>query len=390
MENGRLRPRPLGRAELRRTERDGTAATGFRIPVDAPEGAELELLIENGANPPVELQSVRAEAGPQPWIYFESASGTSLEARWGDPRLPAPHYDLEALREKLASADTARAHWGEPGRAVPTDAALDPGPGAAADPNAFAHLRPVPQAPAGLSALLLDAHVLASSRTFADLRLLDDQSRQVPYLLEQRDEPCELQLQLPATTREGRNSRYTLVLPQPGLPSASLVLEAEDRTFRREIQVEEAATDGGGRILQRCLWEQADPAGPSTVVLQLGTFQGTRLRLVVDEGDNRPLRLRSVRLLLPAWRLRFFHPGMPLRLAYGADLAAPQYDLALLADRLRTAPAQELDLAPGTAPAADRSSAQTWLFWGVLSAAVAALLLLLGRLLSRPSESTPT
>ena len=391
VQDGRLLPRSLGRAELRRAERAGTAATSFRVPIGAPEGAELELLIENGANPPVELRSVRAEAGPQSWIYFESASGAALEARYGDARLPPPRYDLEAMREKLAAQETAKARWGESVAAMPLEAGLDPGPGAAADPKAFAHLRPIPEAPAGLAALLLDAHVLASSPDLSGLRILDGQGRQVPYLLEQRDEPCEVQLQLPAPIREGRSSRYALNLPQPRLPQATLVLETDDRTFRRELRVEEALPAGGERVLARCLWEQAGLEGPATLTLRLGSLQGLTLRLVVDEGDNQPLQLRRARLLLPAWRLRFFHPGAPLRLGYGADLAAPQYDIALLAERLRTAPARELTLDPAAALAAAPAgpSTQTWVFWGVLLAAVAALLALLGRLLKRqPDEKT--
>lgn len=392
VQDGRLLPRSLGRAELRRAERAGTPATSFRVPIVAAEGAELELLIENGANPPAELRSVRAEAGPQAWIYFEPVEGASLEARYGDAKLPPPRYDLEAMREKLAAQATATARWGELVAAMPMDAGLDPGPGAAVDSKAFAHLRTIPEAPAGLSALLLDAHVLASSPSFSDLRILDGQGRQVPYLLEQRDEPCEVQLQLSAATREGRTSRYALTLPQPRLPQATLVLEADDRTFRRELRVEEVLPSGGERILARCLWEQAGVEGPATVTLRLGSLQGVTLQVVVDEGDNQPLKLHRARLLLPAWRLRFFHPGAPLRLGYGANLAAPQYDIALLAERLRTAPARELVLDPAAALVAAPAgpSTQTWVFWGVLLAAVAALLVLLGRLLKRqPDETAP-
>ncbi len=62
----------------------------------------------------------------------------------------------------------------------------------------------------------------------------------------------------------------------------------------------------------------------------------TELVLVVDEGDNAPLPLTKARLLLPSYRLRFFHAGgTPLRLVYGRDdLQPPQYDLALLAPRV--------------------------------------------------------
>lgn len=387
LEGGRLLPRSLGQAELRRAERGGASASAFRIPITAPEGAELELCIENGANPPLQLLSVVAEADPQPWIYFEAARGGALQARFGDPSLPAPRYDLEALREKLSSAGAAPARWGDPAAAAPPagDRTLDPGPGAGLAPKLFRQLRPLPPAPAGLAALLLDPHVLAQSPALADLRLLDDQDRQVPYLLERRNEPLEIRLALPAAIREGRESRHALVLPQPRLPQATLVLETGARTFRRELRAE-LLQPGGARILWQGCWTQADGLAEATLAIPLnGPLEG-ELRLIVDEGDNQPLPLKGARLLLPAWRLRFFHPGTPLRLAYGAELGAPQYDLALLADRLRAVPAQELALPAEPAAAAGSASRQSLLFWGVLVAAAAALLLLLGRLLKRPPE----
>lgn len=390
LEDGRLLPRTLGRAELRRAERGGASASAFRIPITAAEGAELELCIDNGANPPLQLTSVVAEADPQPWVYFEAAQGAPLQARFGDASLPPPRYDLEALREKLAAAGAAAARWGEPSAsATPAgDRSMDPGPGAVQEPKAFRHLRPLPPAPAGLTALLLDPHALAQSPALADLRLLDGQDRQVPYLLERREEPLELRLSLPVAAREGRESRYPLPLPQPRLAGATLVLETEARTFRRDLRAE-LLQPGGARLLWQGRWAQADSLGGATLSIPLGGPLEGDLRISVDEGDNQPLRLTGARLLLPAWRLRFFHPGTPLRLGYGAELAAPRYDLALLADRLRSVPAQELGL--GDPPAASPGSAdrQSLLFWGVLVAAAAALLLLLGRLLKRPAEDPP-
>ena len=69
--------------------------------------------------------------------------------------------------------------------------------------------------------------------------------------------------------------------------------------------------------------------------------------LVVDEGDNAPLPMTKARLLLPSYRLRFYHAGnAPLRLVYGrTDLQPPQYDLALLAPQVMGAQAAEIGAA---------------------------------------------
>jgi hypothetical protein len=116
-------------------------------------------------------------------------------------------------------------------------------------------------------------------------------------------------------------------------------------------------------------------------VLSLPALQTSRLTLEVDEGDNQPLPLKRAQLLLPGWRLRFFQPREPLELCYGRDLGPPQYDLALLAERLRDAPATEVTLAPETGSPEDHGPGMTRWFWGVLAAAVAGLLIVLARLL---------
>jgi hypothetical protein len=118
-------------------------------------------------------------------------------------------------------------------------------------------------------------------------------------------------------------------------------------------------------------------------------METTRVFLLVDDGDNAPLAITSAKLLVPAWRLRFFHPGGALQLLYGArDVGAPRYDLALLAPRLRAAPAKELALSTGAAdagPIAEPGQENRLVFWIVLAVAVAALLGLLGRLLAKGS-----
>ena len=111
----------------------------------------------------------------------------------------------------------------------------------------------------------------------------------------------------------------------------------------------------------------------------------TELLLVVEEGDNAPLPLTSARLLLPSYRLRFYHTGdASLRLAYGRDdLQQPQYDLALLAPRVMGALAREVSAAPATdatAPATGPLASPTT-FWFVLTGAVLILFALIIRLI---------
>ena len=120
----------------------------------------------------------------------------------------------------------------------------------------------------------------------------------------------------------------------------------------------------------------------------------TEILVVVDEGDNAPLPLTKARLLLPSYRLRFFHAGQSLpRLAYGRDdLQPPQYDLALLAPRVMGAMATEISAAPAAnaTPSSAESFASPRTFWVVLTGAVLVLLALIVRLIRGQGEQRDT
>jgi hypothetical protein len=374
LRDGNLLPVELGSALLRRAERDGVSGAELRIPLEGPEGLDLELQVEDGDNPPLELTAVAGELAPQPILCFQSPGGAPLWARCGDPRLKAPAYDLEALRGRLDPAGLPAARWGAwasppASGAEPAATPLPAEAGAVLVPGAFRHRRPVPDG-AGLAVLTLDAHVLAHSRALADLRLLDGAGRQVPYLLERRDEPLELPLALPRGRAVARGTVYDLRLPLAHLPACRLVLETRAPVFQREVRVAEEAVGGRESVVREALWRHGDPGRPAApLVLSLPALEGRALVLRVEEGDNAPLALTGARLLLPT--------------CYGADLQAPRYDLALLADRLRLEPARELALAQG-APETDRTPVARGLFWGVLAVVMGGLLLLLARLLRHP------
>lgn len=392
-----LAPRVLGQAQLKRTQQGDLAATDLRIPVAAPRGEELDLRVEDGSNPPLGLTGIQAELARQPWIYFERKDGGSITALCGDANLKPPKYDLEALQDRLQMSRAHAAHWG-PGLPAPTPASLagvsglglDGAPGTILDGSGFRFRRPVPLGAPGWTALVLDAHVLAHSPGLADLRLLDPQKRQVPYLLEQRDEPLSLALPVPHGRSKAGSTLYGLPLPQAGLPSARLVFETDLRVFSRRLMVREEGEGGVVRLLADASWTHLDPeAAAPPLVLSLPALQASRLTLEVEEGDNQPLPLKRVHLLLPGWRLRFLQPREPLELCYGRDLGSPHYDLALLAERLRDSPATEVSLAAdGEEPGPDHAAMITQGFWGVLVTAVIGLLIVLARLL-KPQADKP-
>ena len=134
-------PQTLGSATLRRVSQGDLVAADLRIPIRVPEGREIEIVVEDDNNPPLNLTRIDLEFSPQPWIYLESPAGETLIARYGDSRLSSPRYDLEAMRQYVGRTDLKEARWGESRDLQPTASAADTGiqplAGASIDPKPF-------------------------------------------------------------------------------------------------------------------------------------------------------------------------------------------------------------------------------------------------------------
>ena len=402
-------PMQLGTGTLSRVVRDGVHASNMRIAISPPTESEIHLLIDDGSNPPLEVIRISALMAELPVIFFEGEGGAMI-ARYGNRTMEAPAYDLEALRASIDPSKLPDAAWGEP-RAVierpgspPPPVGLEPG--SVLDQTGFRYVRRIPGAAAGLVALQLDGGVLANSAgpqaRFSDVRVLDAGNRQIPYLVERRDEPLEVALTLAPTvdakaaelkTVPGQQrSIYRVSLPHHRLPASTLVLDTSARVFQRSVQVgferppDRRHRDAWFDVHSTSVWRHVDQqtAAPALSVRLEGDDQRDLL-VVVDEGDNAALPITGARLLLPSYRLRFYQPpDASLRLAYGrADLQPPRYDLALLAQQVMGSPARAAAAEPESAepPASAAGSLLSpWMFWTFLGVAVLVLIGLIARL----------
>jgi hypothetical protein len=407
---GEAAPLTLGSAILSRVIRDDVEASDLVVRLEPPAEAEIQLQIDDGNNAPLEITRILLHLAELPVIYFESPGGELL-ARYGNREAEPPSYDLEALRRTLDVRQVPDAQWGEPRALTPVESVdgttAVPQPGGAIDAAGFRHVRALPGDGHGLIAVQLDAAVLANSRgpagRFHDVRVLDSENRQIPYLLERRDEPLQIDLRLEPTTSSleeltgapGRQlSIYKVTLPERHLPGATMVLETSARVFQRSVRVGVSRGPDRSRrapwleTLASETWRHADEQSAAPALsMKIDPVDSAELLVVVDEGDNAALPIRSGRLLLPSYRIRFYQPhGAVLRLAYSRDdIQAPLYDLALLAQRVMGAPATVVNAAGVTGPAA--SSANEFiplpLFWGLLGAAVLVILGLIVRLVKQ-------
>ena len=275
------------------------------------------------------MRAITAEFAELPWIYFEAPEG-ALAARYGNPSLPAPKYDLEAARPALRIETVADATWGEPRARTADENAVSAAPplptvGAPVDAGTFRFVRDIPAGDAGLIAVRLDEAALAHSNgvasRFGDVRVIDADGRQIPYLVERSSEPLSIELSLEKlSTRPGAlgsprasETVYRIGWPYAGLPSPRLVLSTSARVFKRPIHVaverepDRRRRDPWIETLGTATWVHADQDTPaSALVMSLPSVDAKDVLLIVEEGDNTPLPIGSARLLLPAYRMRLF------------------------------------------------------------------------------------
>jgi hypothetical protein len=293
---------------------------------------------------------------------------------------------------------------------TPADPAAASVRGAPLETGGFGYQRGILEGPAQLVALPLDAAVLAHSqgpsRSFADVRIVDDQNLQIPYVLEQR--AARLTVEAPfrrffptlreLTTRAGiARTFYRVTLPYENLPQPVLTLETSEQIFLRSIELgAQRPADRRHRTdwfesFGRTSWHHANPrTPPPPLEIPFSRSRGLELLLIVEEGDNQPLPISAVRLLLPGWQLRFFRPASPIRLLYGRpDLTEPRYDLAMLAPSAMSGTAREITAVPEAVASQPAALVSPRAFWIGLSLAVLALLALIVRLLSRTGRRSP-
>ena len=372
LQGTQLSPREIGRGMLSKVVRDGLTAEYLSLTFPPPTERTVDLVVEDGNNPPLDLQRITLLVYRYPWIYFES-SGGPITARYGNDTVAAPRYDLEAARASIDLATAREARWGEPRALTAADApaATPPPPmpdaGAPLDASAYRIRRRLADSSAGLVAVPLDASVLAHSRgpgrMFEDVRVVDDSGHQIPYLIERLEEPLALDLELKPfegkapevrSSERSHRSTYSAALPYESLPNATLVLDTSARVFTRSVNVgverpaDRSHRDAWFETMGNKVWTHTDQEVPAAALsMPLVTTRSERLVVVVDEGDNSALPLTKARLLLPSYRIRFYHPGRPLTLVYGRDDATlPRYDLALLATQVMGAEAREITAAP--------------------------------------------
>lgn len=356
-----------------------------RVPV--PEPADrLSLLVEARGLPPLSITEVELEV-PGLHLLVEEPGPGPHTLYGGAPVGSSPVWDLSVAAPELVRGARALVRPG-PVRDhtdwIPPEVRYelaDPGP--EVDSRDFSTRRPVQGE--GLVRVLLPHEVLTSVRSdLGDLRLLTDDERQVPYLLRRAGEQPYQDLVV-QRTEHGSESRFTIELPHPDVPLASVHLRTPSTLFERRVTLSRVGSTGLVP-LRTVRWHAADR--PTTLGIVLEQRVGDRLVVTIDNGDDKPLPVDDIELRWPSWELLTRLPDEPVSLYYGDPRRAPpSYDLALLDLSLRRRAAELATLGePEALGGSSLSSLDRTLVAGGLAVLVLGLLGLLLALVRATAE----
>ncbi|MDP2305925.1 MAG: hypothetical protein Q8P18_07835 [Pseudomonadota bacterium] len=194
----------------------------------------------------------------------------------------------------------------------------------------------------GWARIPLDRTVLARTREdLGDVRLIDAEGRQVPFLLWQSgaEDPWDTG---PIEHVEKGSTTELRVRLDGTAPVASVLIETSQSVFERDVEI---LRDAGRSTIaiRRVHWQGPQRGG--TLAVALGERLGDVLLVRIENGDNPPITIDSVRVTTPRWELRARIPEGGARLVYGAPGAQrPAYDLSLLEEDVRRMPLAEVTL----------------------------------------------
>lgn len=400
--------RKIADAVIYRVNVNGKNESRLEIPLEEQINTrELLVLIRNEDSPPISIDTVRADRRLVRLIFFANQPG-QYSLLSGNTQCSAPRYDLSALSGKLKNANATEI--------VPSAVAPNP------------NYRP-PQALAALT--LTGAQIdLANWKFRKALPLIQDQVQQVeldPDLLahslpDQRDvrvvrgdyqlpfifqrtslsRPISVNVAEVKDPKRPTFSRWSLKLPQPGVPITRLVCTSSSALFHRQMRLwEEVSDERGDKFaaeLGRATWDQT-PSSPKrdlVIALDARPKSGT-LFLETDNGDNPAIELRDFRSYYPVTRVIFkarLNPAQAVWLYYGnANATAPRYDLNLVAGELLkaqrspVAAGREENLSPKPSFVGHPLTGSTrYVFWGALALVVIVLLAIMLRCLPKAQQ----
>lgn len=325
--------RSVGGARLERVRKGGLSPAVTTLPLTASDTTDTLLLhVSDGRSDPLSITGASVALRGMVLLVPGATAGPHTVLACG----PAGRsYDLQDLAERIASWEVARVQPGPPtanARWTVEAAAAGLAAPAAVLENPGHHLERPVQGEPGLVRLDLGPTELAAARDDrGDLRLVDGQGRQIPYLVQEAGGRL-LEGMTETRVEDGSRTLVQVTLPIDNLPVERLLLRTERGSFRREVSLEVGQKPP--RTLAVVAWEQGE-SGPGRLVLPVRQRLPREFTLAIENGDNAALPIGPIQAVIPAVSLRFVLPAGGARLLAGdPQLPTPRYDLAFLQDPL--------------------------------------------------------
>ena len=380
--------RLLGEGDIRRS---GAGEDRLEVPLTEPTAQHLEIEIDRAGGVP--LHGVTAEVVVEARaLRFHAPKGSAPELVYGSNASAAPAYDLTAAL-RTGPASFASGKLGpvtDSGRQAPALPAV--ARGAAMETAGWKTEQPI-VLPAKGSVAYFDLE--RGAGPLNDVRIVDQNRSQVPYVVESEPRRARIPLTFRVEQTAGATSLHLEGTEQERTRIDAIeVAITSPEYFERDVHVFEQLFDARGKTNLRQIgnahWlKVADqPAGPLRVALS--EPHGPHLTVQIADGDNVPLVVASLAAEKSRRRVNFvFNDGDELRLLSGNDaVSAPKYDLALLAAKVISSPAEAAQLGPSRTIVVERKPTPAW-FWIFVLAAAVILLLALGRTLTQtPGKSS--
>lgn len=394
-------PEPIAEGAIFRAE---GAGSGLLLPARRGTGERLRVVLARGDSPALENLSVTAVT-ERPALFFTCRAGQRL--LYGGGRANPPRFDTQrfagtAIGEQIARGNLSEASLGS---STPNPA-FDDGPalgallraGSPVERKLFRSVAPleVDGAREGVSRLVPNAALIAhGAPDLADLRVVDAEGRQWPYVRAPGQEELVVPLEVERDDLENGKSRYRLSVPEGELLLDRVRLQTPAGFVRRRFTARLVADDdelvpGLGDQLRGEL--QRDPGDEAPIEVQLGLGYGA-VELVVDNGNDAPLELEAEGVLR-APILYLLAPDGRYEALVGADLPRAEYEVSHALDLVLATEVVDAELGSVTPnpaweppPVAPRFSASQIAVWVVLLLAVLVLGILTFRAARGPSAA---
>jgi len=367
-----------------------TQTDQLELPLRRAVGDRLLVEIDDGDSPALAKLSFSAVLDRPAIVLDDAGAQRPLLLRFGGGRAHAPRYDLQ----KLAGSGFGPTLFQHQSYRVATLAPPSNNPSFDRAPALGYLVRPgkkvkqaryqqraqlhVAHLGEGISRLRLNVEVLAAARAdLADIRIVDQQARQRPYLVESGAQ-LQAQAEIAAPTIDADGvSRYGLSLPAEPVVVTALSFHSRAIFVDRRYTLVFRPRGGADQVLKRGrLRRERGDSMPLSLELVGQTRRLAGLALLVEDGQDQPLSFDKVVATVATVDLYVAVTAGTYSLLLGhLEASRPRYELSAARALVLAVPTKPIRIGPlqpnpSYRPPRVEQPPPIWPLWAAIIAAV--------------------